>query len=121
MSEYPEYRFYVGVNVGNVSLWRRTAEDTEQPIMANTRGLTTWFSYDFDEYENTDPERPTQAFWDALAALRQGAYEVDLSDCEWYERELVHSLGDPALTDEQEQLLDYAVTQSDPEGGASDE
>jgi hypothetical protein len=120
MTDYPEYRFYIGERIGNVSLWRRTAEDTEQPIMANTRGLTTWFSYDFDEYENTEPAQPTQAFWDALAALRQGAYEVDLAECEWYERELIHSLGEPAMTGEQEQLLEYAVEQSGPEGGASE-
>lgn len=110
--DYPQYRFYVGESVGNVSLWRRTDEDTEKPIVANTRGLTTWFSYEFDEYANTEPEEPTQQFWDALAKIAAGVREVEIADCEWYERELVQSLGEPELTTEQEDLLDYAIAQS---------
>jgi hypothetical protein len=111
-NDYPEYRFYVGERVGNVSLWRRTDETTEKPIVANTRGLTTWFSYDFDEYENTEPVNPTDAFWKALAKIDAGKAEIQIADCEWYERELIQSLGRPAFTGEQRELLDYAREQA---------
>jgi len=115
MSDYPTYRIYLGEHVGNVSLWKRVDDTTEKPIMANTRGLNTWFSYNFDEYANTEPLEPSDAFvaWlDEYYRRIFGAGEMrqnrELGEPEWYENSILNSIADPKLTQEQEELLQWA-------------
>jgi len=119
--EYPQYRIYVGENIGNTSFWMRTDETTEKPIMANTRGLTTWFSYKFDEYENTEPNELSNLCIEWLAHIyraRNGLYDSGalpaIKDNEpdeepvWYETEILNALNNPKTTTEQQELLEWA-------------
>jgi len=115
-----EYVFYVGENIGNISLWERSTSDWdrddwqhERPIYANTRGQGVWYSSSPDEYHGTEPAEPTEAFWQALGQiLDEDADQVDVRECVWYERETVQSilqmLDEGAVPGPMEQLLAYA-------------
>lgn len=90
----PEYVFYVGDRIGTVGLWERRGPEFERPIVANTRGENVWFSSDPEQTNlgDGDPRRkPTQAFWEALYQIHSGADRIDIRDCEWYERQVIHS------------------------------
>jgi hypothetical protein len=115
-----EYVFYVGENIGNISLWERSTSDWdhvdwqhERPIYANTRGQGVWYSSSPDEYHGTEPVEPTEAFWNALKQITdpEGG-RIDVEDCEWYECEVVQStiqmVEAGAVTDPMEDLLAYA-------------
>jgi len=114
-----EYVLYTGETVTTVSLWKRT-EQREVPIYANTRGQCEWYSTDVDSFENTEPNKVSEALLEWLAEMHRRIESVDLEhskdnhmlpDIEWYEAEIVHAIGDPSYTHEQQALLAWAVNQ----------
>lgn len=107
-----EYVFFVGEHIKTVSLWRRIG-DKEHPIYANTRGQCEWYSFDAGECENTAETKPTEAFWKALRKISNGEGRFSIEECEWYEREVVSALGNPNFTDEQRELLEFAVSRGE--------
>jgi len=112
-----EYVLYLGDLVQTVSLWKRDG-DTEHPIYANTRGQCEWFRFDADTYENTSPNALSESLKEWLAELHirltsveDGTPNRELPDLEWYEHELINAIGDPAVTPEQAELLEWAYNE----------
>lgn len=120
MSE--KYQLYLGDKVKTVSLWVREG-DNEYPIYANTRGQCSWYTHSVDEYENTSPNSLSNEFIEWLAELHcriTGVGETtvnrQLPDLDWYEVEIINSVGNPVLTEEQSELLAWAYEQEQSEG-----
>lgn len=86
-----KYVFYVGENIGAVGLWKRTPE-YEFPIFQNTRGQGVFMSPDVN-FGNLNKVEPTDEFYDAVRQITDSdVMEIDVEDCEWYEREFVHAV-----------------------------
>ena len=111
-----EYIIYTGEKVSTVSLWERDG-DEEIPIYANTRGQCEWYSTDVNEYENTTPNKISDSLIEWLAELYRRIEGDDaenskpnhmLPDLKWYEAEIIDSIGNPAYTEEQANLLQWA-------------
>jgi len=123
-----EYALYVGDTVQTVSLWVRRG-DKEYPIYANTRGQCEWNDFDTDTYENVSQDELSDGLIAWLAhihAVNNGLLESESEsmfyaerakdaepdvELEWYEIELINSIGNPSLTPEQEKLLAWAYEQ----------
>jgi len=119
MSE-SKYVIYVGETVNTTSLWVRRGGQ-EYPIYANTCGKSEWYSFDTNEYENTEATELSEAFIDYLAWLKAeqdsmflaSSLEWPEADPEWYEVEILNSISDPSMTTEQHNLLEWASEKSD--------
>lgn len=120
-----KYAIYTGNTINTVSVWVRRGEK-EYPIYANTRGRCEWYTFDTSEYENTEPTELSSEMLEWLAhfhRVREGlidthglpakAIEDDKPDVdpEWYEVEILNSIGDPEFTAEQVELLEWAYNQ----------
>jgi len=119
-----EYVWYLGDEVRTVGLWRREGE-REHPIYQNTRGRAMWNSFETDNYQGTTPIRPTEAFWDAAAALagatdHEPEDEIDISDCDWFEREFLQAFHHVESPPETVELLRYAAERYHDDDGGSD-
>lgn len=124
----PPYVIYTGDHVTTVSLWKRE-DGREYPIYANTRGQCEWYSTDPKVFENTSAEPLSETFIEWLAhyyrvqhglldgesMYPQERVQADQPDAEpvWYETEILNAIGEPGLTPEQEELLEWAYVEVD--------
>jgi len=111
-----EYVMYTGDYQTTVGVWKREGE-TEIPIYANTRGASEWFSTDVNVSENVQQTKLSdpliQALGDIWANMQNlsGGGVIDTSGLEWYEIEFLNAIGDPIITPEQEELLEWAYNE----------
>ena len=108
------YHLYLGDAVQTVSLWRREG-NTEHPIYANTRGQCEWFTFNAGDCENTTPHALSDALVEWLAEMHRRIECVgdmtpnrELPELEWYETEVINAIANPAVTEEQFELMEWA-------------
>ena len=109
-----KYALYIGNNINTVSLWVREG-DKEYPIYANTRGIHEWYTFNREDYENTEPHQLSDELIAWLAEYHRRIHSVDetkenreLPDLEWYEDELLNAIGNPGVTQEVFDLMEWA-------------
>jgi len=109
-----KYTMFVGDAVKTVSVFARD-DGREYPIYANTRGLTEWYTHEIDEYENCEQTGISDELKEWLAEYHaritgEGdmTENMDLPDLEWYEREFLNAIGEPVVTTEQFDMMEWA-------------
>ena len=108
------YRMYTGDEVKTVSVWV-VKGDKEYPIYANTRGRCEWYTHNLGECENTTGDELSDELITWLAEYHRritGQGEMtpnrEMPDVEWYEIEFLNAIGEPMITDEAFELMEWA-------------
>lgn len=116
MSE--KYTMFVGDAIKNVSVFVRK-RDREYPIYANTRGECEWYTFTIDDYENVQQVGISLALKHWLAEFHAritGEGDThrnsELPDLEWYETEFLNAIGEPVVTDEQFEMMEWAFNEA---------
>ncbi|QAS68882.1 hypothetical protein HFTV1-gp49 [Haloferax tailed virus 1] len=116
MSE-PKYAMYVGDYETTVSVWLRKNGE-EYPIYANTRGQCEWYTHNVSDCENTTEQALSDGLKAWLAEFHRRINSVDdvtpnhaMPDVEWYEVEFLNAIGEPEITDEVMDLLEWAYNE----------
>lgn len=109
-----KYAMYVGEYHTTVSVWIRKNGE-EYPIYANTRGNCEWYTHNVSDCENATEQELSEGLKAWLAEYHRRIHGVDdvtpnraMPALEWYEVEFMNAIGDPELTDEVADLLEWA-------------